>query len=169
MYSPIGSGDILIGYQDILPWKIPIWTWLKNILSLFVPWNLWAAPLAAAHWTMSKWKDTQSLMNRSVVGTSSSITWQTAGDFLHGLLISWHLWELSWTVLPNWVVKKKFRKSWKLGTGSTIELSQPFSNPINWQEDQVWIPDAGPKPLWDGFMVSGLKMPTKLISSNKVQ
>jgi hypothetical protein len=23
MYSPIGSGDILIGYQDILQWKIP--------------------------------------------------------------------------------------------------------------------------------------------------
>lgn len=67
--------------------------------------------------------------------------------------------------------KKSFVNLGKLGTGSTIELSQPFSNPINWQEDQVWIPDAGPKPLWDGFctMVSGLKMPTKLISSNKVQ
>lgn len=32
--------------------------------------------LGARHWTMSKWKETQSLMKRSVVGTSKSITCQ---------------------------------------------------------------------------------------------
>lgn len=40
------------------------------------PKNPGISTLGARHWTMSKWKETQSLMKRSVVGTSKSITCQ---------------------------------------------------------------------------------------------
>ena len=40
------------------------------------PKNAGISTLGARHWTMSKWKETQSLMKRSVVGTSKSITCQ---------------------------------------------------------------------------------------------
>ena len=40
------------------------------------PENPGISTLGARHWTMSKWKETQSLMKRSVVGTSKSITCQ---------------------------------------------------------------------------------------------